>query len=111
MDLGLALAGEDDIHMVRGKGRDDVGHMVHTTDVTQKCLIDAACEVEAEVGILSETHIGEVLVRHRLDDGTGHLRHTALGVVAVEEFAPLPLVVDGLHLVGDNGEQFVGEVA
>ena len=83
---------------------------MHTADIAQQGLVDAACEIEAEVGILTETHIGEVLVRHRLDDGAGHLRHAALRVVAVEEFAALPLVVDGLHLVGDDSQQLVSEV-
>ena len=50
-------------------------------------------------------------MRHGLNDGTGHCRHPALRVVAIEEFAPLPLLVDRLHVVGDDGEQLVGQVA
>ena len=110
VNLCFALTRQHHIHMIRGEGRDDVGHLVHTTDVSQQGFIDAAGEVETEVRILAEAHIGKVLVRHGLDDGAGHLRHTALRVVAIVEFAPLPLVVFLLDVVGDDGEQFVGQI-
>ena len=104
MYFGLALSRQHDIDMVGGERRDDVRHLVHAGDISQQDLVDASRQVEAEVRVLSETHVCEVLVRHGLDDGAGHARHAALGVVAVVEFAPLPLVVDVLHVVGDDGE-------
>ena len=111
MDLGLALACQHHIHMVGSERRDNIGRLMHTTDVSQEGLIDAACQVETEVGILTETHVGKVLVRHGLNDGARHAGYTALRIVAIVEFSPLPLVVFLLDVVGDDGEQFVSQIA
>ena len=111
MDFCLALGCQHHIHVVRRERCDDIRCLVHAADIAQQGLINAACQIEAEVGVLSEAHIGEVLVRQGLNDSTGHCRHTALRVVAVVEFATLPLLVFVLYVVGDDGEQFVSQVA
>ena len=84
--------------------------MVHACRIAQQGLIDASGHVETEVGILRHTHISEVLMRQRFEDGTRHLGHSALGIVAVVEFTGVPLSVLLVDVTGQTGQQFVGKV-
>ena len=85
--------------------------VMHAAHISEDGLVDAACEVETEVGVLPVAHIGEILVRHRLEDGTWHFRAATLGVVAVVEFTFLPIAIESSHILRNGAEQFVGEVA
>ena len=73
---------------------------MHPTDIAQQRLIDAACKVEAEIRILSQTHVGKILMRHRLQNSTRYFGNTALRVVSVPEFPHLPTAIFPLHLLG-----------
>ena len=49
-------------------------------------------------------------MRQRFEDGTRHLGHSALGIVAVVEFTGVPLPVLLVDVTGQTGQQFVGKV-
>ena len=99
-ELSGTLVGQNDADIVGCQGLYHIVGMVHAGRIAQQGLIDAPRHVETEVGILSHPHIGEVLVRERLEDGAGHFGHTAFGIVAVVELARLPLAVFAADVVG-----------
>ena len=84
---------------------------MHAADIAQERLVDTAGKVETEVGILRITHVGEVLMGERLQDGTRHGGSATLGVVAVVELAHGPGSILAADVGSDGVEQLVGEVA
>ena len=85
----LAAPAVDELHLQtvgrqRGNGTRLV---VHVADIPQDSLIDGACQREAEVRVLAVAHVGETLVRHRLEDGAGHFGQSRLRVIAVAQVA------------------------
>ena len=52
---------------------------MHPVDIAEQSLIDASCVIETEVGILTITHIGKVLMRHCFEDSAWNHRYPTLG--------------------------------
>ena len=61
-DTSLTIANEFHAQPIGRQWGDSIIGVVHTADVTQEGLVDAACKIEAEVGILRIAHIGKVLM-------------------------------------------------
>ena len=70
-DTSLTIANEFHAQPIGRQWGNGIIGVVHTADVTQEGLVDAACKIEAEVGILRIAHVGKVLVGEGLEDGTG----------------------------------------
>ena len=100
-DFGLATTGKFGRETVRCQGLNHVFLVVHGADVAQQGFIDAACQVETEVRILTHAHVGKVLVRHGFENGAGHHGATGFAVVAIVEFACGPVAVFLFDICGD----------
>ena len=61
-EASLTIAYEFHAQPIGRQWGDSIIGVVHTADVTQEGLVDAACKIEAEVGILRIAHVGKVLV-------------------------------------------------
>ena len=108
---GLAVSCEFHPETIRSERTDGVVGMVHPADIAEQSLVDTTGKEETEVRILCHPHVGEVLVRHGLKNGTRHFRPAALGVVTIPEFASLPTAVFPLDIRRNGRQQFIGEVA
>ena len=100
-----------DAEVVGSQRGDDERTAVLVVDVAQDGFINRTRQREAEIGVLAVAHVGEVLVGHRLQDGTGYLRQTRLRIVAVEEFPAVPVAVFVFQVQRLVRQQRIGEVA
>ena len=96
--------------MIGSQGGDGIVSVMHPADIAEQCLVDAAGKVELEVGILTIAHIGKVLMRHGLKDGTRHFRDSGFRIVPVPEFTHLPVTILPDHFPRHRRKQFVGKV-
>ena len=106
----LSLFRQLNTQVIGSQGRNGIVGVMHPADITEQSLVDTAGKVELEVGVLAEAHIGKVLMRHGLQDGTRHFGNTGFGIVPVPELTHLPVAILPDHIPWHRREQLIGKV-
>ena len=84
--------------------------MVRLGIEAQDGFVETACQGKAEVGVVAQPHVGEILVGECLDDGRRHDGATGFGIVAVVEVADVPLAARLGEVGVEPLEQHLGKV-
>ena len=94
-------------------GHRERGHnkrlVVHRADISQHALVNRAAEVKLEIGVVAQTHVGEVLVRKHLEDDARNVGGARFAIVAVPQGAHLEIIF--LHVAVNALIQQAGQVA
>ena len=106
VDVGNSIPAESCLSLFRqlnpqvigSQRRNSIVGVMHSADIAEQSLVDTAGKVELEVGVLAEAHIGKVLMRHGLQNGTRHFGDSGFGIVPVPELTHLPVAILPNHI-------------